>query len=398
MISAYNFSLVGRDHKKNNMPCHDYSITDEISASWKIAVVADGVGSCKHAEVASKIAVETVVDLVKKQFPAFTAKTEVYTSVILAAMNGAANAIENYVNKNDPGNEMEYQTTLALAIMSKQYLYYGNAGDSGIIGLDDQGLYHILCKKQNDDIGRVFSLPNHRDFEIGFAEFTPAAALCFTDGVLDYIAPLALRDNEYKVDVPFANIFVTYGLGVSSEDEKKEVERCKKRVINYLSSESCEKMTDDLSAAVLVDTNTFLQAEDIKWKKPEIDYYALKWSEVLVYPSERTQISLFMEYIKEKNPEWTDDQVEKMVVKYAGKTLVDLEAETKKGKSNSSSGLKKMNSIDDEMVQTVEEGKMCPTENVDAEDIEDADAEVEDAITPIKDCRGLKGLLFHKRK
>ena len=56
---------------KSHMPCHDSSLIAAISSSWKIAVVADGVGSCKHAETASKIAVETVAKLIKEQFPPF---------------------------------------------------------------------------------------------------------------------------------------------------------------------------------------------------------------------------------------------------------------------------------------------------------------------------------------
>ena len=68
MISSYYFSLTGRDHKKMSLPCHDYSAIGEISSSWKIAVVADGVGSCKHAEIASKIAVETVIELIQGNF------------------------------------------------------------------------------------------------------------------------------------------------------------------------------------------------------------------------------------------------------------------------------------------------------------------------------------------
>lgn len=65
MISSYCFSLVGRDHIKNQMPCHDSSLIKAISRSWKIAVVADGVGSCKHAEIASEIAVKEVAELIK---------------------------------------------------------------------------------------------------------------------------------------------------------------------------------------------------------------------------------------------------------------------------------------------------------------------------------------------
>lgn len=93
MISSYCFSLVGRDHIKNQMPCHDSSLIKAISSSWKIAVVADGVGSCKHAEIASEIAVKEVAELIKKQFPPSSSDERAYFSVIHAAMHGAANAI-----------------------------------------------------------------------------------------------------------------------------------------------------------------------------------------------------------------------------------------------------------------------------------------------------------------
>ena len=67
--------------------------------------------------------------------------------------------------------------------MSSKLLYYGNAGDSGIIALDDQGEYHLVTEQQNDDEGRVYAMPSNRIFEVGKAKFTPVATLCMTDGV-----------------------------------------------------------------------------------------------------------------------------------------------------------------------------------------------------------------------
>ena len=256
MISSYCFSLVGRDHIKNHMPCHDSSLIRAISSSWKIAVVADGVGSCKHAEIASDIAVKEVAELINKQFPPSTSDERAYFSVIHAAMHGAANAIEAYVDENDPGNEMEYQTTLSVAIMSNKYLYYGSAGDSGIIALDEQGNYHLVTKKQNDDIGRVYSIPTNRLFEIGKANFVPAAVLCMTDGIYDTVAPITLRNNKFPVNVPFANMFVTYALGLEKYKEPEADENCNNALIKYLQSDECKTMTDDISVADLIYTNT----------------------------------------------------------------------------------------------------------------------------------------------
>lgn len=330
MISSYCFSLVGRDHIKNQIPCHDSSLIKAISSSWKIAVVADGVGSCKHAEIASEIAVKEVAELIKKQFPPSSSDERAYFSVIHAAMHGAANAIETYVEEKDPGNEMEYQTTLAVAIMSSKNLYYGSAGDSGIIALDDQGNYHLVTKKQNDELGRVYSIPTNRLFEIGKANYIPAAVLCMTDGIYDTIAPVALRNNKFPVNVPFANMFVTYALGLEKFKESEAVESCKNHLIKYLQSDECKNMTDDLSVAALINTNSDLQPEDIKWEEPQIDFYALKWNEVSLYPSIETRNKLFKQYIREKNPDWSETQVDELLKKYSESNSSSSDSEVKR--------------------------------------------------------------------
>ena len=325
MISNYCFSLTGRDHIKNQMPCHDYSLIKDISSSWKIAVVADGVGSCKHAEIASEIAAKEVAELIKKQFPPHTSDDRAYFSVIHASMHGAANAIESYVEEHDPGNEMEYQTTLSVAIMSRNCLYYGNAGDSGIIALDDQGNYHLATKKQNDELGRVYAIPTNRLFEIGRANYIPAAVLCMTDGLFDNVAPRALRNSDFPVNVPFANMFITYALGLEKFKEREAVEKCKSALIKYLQSDECKSMTDDLSVAALINTNTDLQKEDIKWEDPKIDIYALKWDEVSVYPSDKTRDTLFKQFVRENNPDWSEGQVDDMLKKYSSNSDQHLE-------------------------------------------------------------------------
>lgn len=330
MISSYCFSLVGRDHIKNQIPCHDSSLIKAISSSWKIAVVADGVGSCKHAEIASEIAVKEVAELIKKQFPPSSSDERAYFSVIHAAMHGAANAIETYVEEKDPGNEMEYQTTLAVAIMSGKNLYYGSAGDSGIIALDDQGNYHLVTKKQNDELGRVYSIPTNRLFEIGKANYIPAAVLCMTDGIYDTIAPVTLRNNKFPVNVPFANMFVTYALGLEKFKESEAVESCKNHLIKYLQSDECKNMTDDLSVAALINTNSDLQPEDIKWEEPQIDFYALKWNEVSLYPSIETRNKLFKQYIREKNPDWSETQVDELLKKYSESNSSSSDSEVKR--------------------------------------------------------------------
>lgn len=327
--------------------------------------------------MASKIAAETLADLIVKQFPVFSCDQNSYKSVLWASMNGAANAIELYVDTNDPGNIMQYQTTLAVAVMSKNMLYYGNVGDSGIIALDESGIYHVLCEKQNDSEGHVYSIPNHRNFDIGMVDFAPAAVLCMTDGVLDSVVPKVLCEQEYKVNVPFANLFIEYALGLDPAQEKVEAEKCKQHVISYLSSKECENMTDDLSASILVHTDSYLLPSDIKWNAPEIDYYALKWDECSLYQPPKTRIELFVDYVMDKNPDCGEEQIKSIARKY-------------------------IRGCDDELIESIVKKRFDSTSSVNCDDdqveLTTGEQEPERPIRFMKDSRGLKGLFGFKIK
>ncbi len=317
MLLTYCFSLQGKDHIKYDKPCQDYSAVDEISKSWKIIAVADGIGSCKHSEVASKIAVEAVIDLIKKQFPRSDADEKVYESLMLSAMNGAANAIEEYVEKNDASNASQYHTTLTVAIVSKKALYYANAGDSGIIALDENGEYHVVTTKQNSADGSVFAMPAYRRFEIGKADFVPVTVLCMSDGVLDHVVPALYQDPEvypdqkYKVVVPFANVFTTFFMGIDDEEAAERVSNGRNIIIDFLQNdERCKNMTDDLSVAAVITTDSFLEPDDIPWEEPQIDHLRIKWKELAIYNHDpKAKIAEMVKYIRRQKPEWTEEQI-----------------------------------------------------------------------------------------
>ena len=172
---------------------------------------------------------------------------------------------------------------------------------------------------------------------MGKAKFTPVAALCMTDGVYNNVVPFLLHDYKFQVNVPFANLFITYALGLGKSKEQETTEKCKKEAIQYLQSDECKDMTDDLSVAVLVNTSSGLTREEIKWEEPEIDFYALKWKEISIYPSEEIRNSVFYKYIREKNPDWTEKQITELFKKYTGTPKQEeIPKEEKRTKSDSS--------------------------------------------------------------
>ena len=232
-----------------------------------------------------------------------------------------------------------------------------------------------MNKKQNSKDGGVFSIPRFRSFEIGIADFTPVAAVCSTDGVFDYFVPQILKDEECKVYVPLVNLFVTYGLNVDENNIITETEKCKKRMIDYLSSDVCKMMTDDLSVAVLIVTDSFLDPEEIEWEEPEIDYYSIMWDKVSIYSSEQTKINCFINKIKDKNPDWTEKQIEEFTVKY-------IEDMSKKNNYEEQSVFQNEISISDSETKV--------NENINESSIEHDDNEV-------KSIRGFRGLFIRKK-
>ena len=85
-----------------------------------------------------------------------------------------------------------------------------------------------------------------------------------------------------------------------------------------------------MSVAALINTNSDLQPEDIKWEEPQIDFYALKWNEVSLYPSIETRNKLFKQYIREKNPDWSETQVDELLKKYSESNSSSSDSEVKR--------------------------------------------------------------------
>lgn len=323
-VVGYCFSKIGLSHEEGGIPCQDYSGILKKGA-WKLAIIADGVGSCKHSDIASKIAVETASKVVNAAFP--YEGDEDFLALIRIAMHSAENAIQNYALKNNQDIN-DFHTTLAMALYNGTDLFYGNAGDSGIVALDEFGEYHIITSKQNNEYGDVHTLAE-RKFEVGKATFKAAAVFCMTDGLLDWVVPKSLHKHKYKIHVPRASVFVRpefWGQNKTNEDEMiiagKKVESELTTIVNNLSSGLFEhqqygdlregNLKDDLSVVVLINTNSMIDPKSISWV-PLADLtveekYLEHWRKLkTLYPAVAKK--KFIEYITECNCQWNEDSV-----------------------------------------------------------------------------------------
>ena len=264
MIIGYDFHLQGKRHKHANKEGQDYSLIYDISPAWKIAAVADGVSASSKSELASKTACESACEYIEHAFPfdSFTNSIveEDIEAIIRGAFHAAANTIEHYADENDIDYD-SLDTTLVIALFNGQSAYLGIVGDSGIGILKNDGQL-LFSSPMNDEVGHVYPLRFRKAYKT--ASVTDVAAVfCMSDGIYkDHL----IKYGEF--DQRIADSYIPYQLllGNSLEENNREIESFKKSIVE--ACESNENLTDDLSVALLL--NTDKKVKPTERKTPDV--------------------------------------------------------------------------------------------------------------------------------
>ena len=269
MIRSYGFSIAGSSHVTLGVGCQDSCKTrpENGCGRFVVAAVADGVGSCRHSDVAAQIAVEFSTafcgeQLQKEQDGCGLPK------LIEEAFAQAELAIEKQsLTDNQPLSE--YDTTLDLVIYDGKRIAYGHCGDGGIVGLTVKGEYVKVTNPQKKEGRFVVPLRNgSRDKDgtwvFGCVEDELASVLLATDGVYDVFFPYLLKGQPLEVYVPLVRYFMdNTGIRVS-EDAIAQIAEERKA---FLNGSDCESVTDDKTVLVLFN-------EDVMPERKEDSYYA----------------------------------------------------------------------------------------------------------------------------
>ena len=198
MLKTYGFSVCGQSHKKNNKPCQDAHKIKCINDNTVIAAVADGVGSAEFSEFGARIAVETVVDCCSCRI-----KESNKIDLIRNAYSVALEKIESKAVE-DGNPAYAYDTTLSMVICSDNHIWYGHAGDGGIIGLSTGGEYFSITTPQKGvDMTSVIPLRAGIEYwDIGEASYDCASVVLVTDGILEALTPYLLRQENKYIYIP----------------------------------------------------------------------------------------------------------------------------------------------------------------------------------------------------
>ena len=261
MIYSYGVSLPGTYHIKNDIVCQDWHQIIRCGRKMAIAAVADGLGSAAHSDVGSKIAAAVSAEYCKRHITMRT-MPELALRIIRDAFVAAQRVIKNV--SEEKGHSIDlYDTTLTLAVLIRDTLYYGHSGDSGMIALTAEGRYEQVTQQQRDEEGRVFPLFFSDKWE--FARYGKKVASVFlaTDGMLETLFPLYIKNEPVNIHVSLAQFFMDNS---SLRIDKEGEQAVKSRISDFMENIPDEQVNDDKTVVVLVNTA-------VKPKRQPEEYY-----------------------------------------------------------------------------------------------------------------------------
>ena len=309
-------NMAGPYHIDNNIPCQDSFAIENINTGIYIVSVADGLGSELYSDVGSSVASKTAVEFVANNISCNMSFVEI-KKVMNNAFVNAYKAVLTQAAKdgNDPD---EYDTTLCLAVYDGERLFYGQAGDSGIVVLLENGEYLRVTSQQRDEEGYVFPLcsgPNKWDF--GEVEGPVSAVMLMTDGVFEQICPPLMRNSIVDVNIPLAKRFLD-----RFECSEADVTELEEALYDYLEHYPRYLLDDDKTMVVLINSER-------KPTQKEDSYYAIPDWEALSNEA-RTRVAESDDYKAEADNHAS--YVDAVLEKADAEDRSELEAELKSTK------------------------------------------------------------------
>ncbi len=276
MLLSYGMSSVGSSHLSKGVPCQDSNQVEQLSNGWLAAVIADGVGSAQHSDVASQIATTKFIEKCVKEITPTMTSDEIL-DVIRGAFYDANESIIKYAAaQNHPITE--YDTTLSGVVYTGNDVIFGHCGDGGIVGLTNSGDYVKITQPQkaSDGICVIPLRAGEGSWVFGKANGNYASVLLATDGVYDIFTPYLLREQEVSLYIPLIRYFMDNNvLGINCDNHQV----IKESRLNFINGKNCSMITDDKTILVLVNSDVIPSLkEDDYYKEPDWGKLQDEWN------------------------------------------------------------------------------------------------------------------------
>jgi len=247
MFYAYGISSQGADHIRNGVVCQDSHKIIRCGEDMIIAAVADGLGSEKYTDKASKLAAHISTTYCWKRLDRNSSSGEIL-DVIQNSFARAQRLIEKFADR--AGHDIDqYDTTLSLAVLINDRLYYGQSGDSGILAMGTDGAFYQVTEQQRDDEGRVFPLIYSDCWIFGEYEKPVESVLLATDGMFETFFPIYIKDEAVNIHAALAKFFMDRD---SLQFEKNGEEAVQSRIKKFIDEIDRKQVSDDKTIVVLV--------------------------------------------------------------------------------------------------------------------------------------------------
>lgn len=177
---------------------------------YVVAAVADGLGSEAHSDIGAHAAVNTAVSTMCELIGTWCATGDSALAISMPrfleqAMIKANNAVvKKAASMELPANE--FDATLAIAVYDGEQLFYGSAGDSGVIAKTDAG-FELLTRPSRVGEAGTYPLYCKDKWQIGACGHVRGFLLA-TDGILELLVPEF--DNE-KLKEKAVHLFMAAG-------------------------------------------------------------------------------------------------------------------------------------------------------------------------------------------
>lgn len=165
---------------------------------YVVAAVADGLGSEAHSDIGAHAAVNTAVSTMCELIGTWCATGDSALAIsmprfIEQSMIKANNAVvKKAASMELPANE--FDATLVIAVYDGDQLFYGCAGDSGVIAKTDAG-FELVTHVSREGRSATFPLYCRDKWEIGACSGHVEGFILATDGVLELLAPQFNNEN-----------------------------------------------------------------------------------------------------------------------------------------------------------------------------------------------------------
>lgn len=134
----------GTKHVTDNIPCQDYCLTTSVNG-YTVLADADGVSSCAHSDIGSRLACESVVSAVKSATEKCNSEDQFVNRIMSVTFRERlvsiwVNLVMEEINKSACGEQVDtmeefskYGSTLMFAVISENWIIVGNLGDGQVL-------------------------------------------------------------------------------------------------------------------------------------------------------------------------------------------------------------------------------------------------------------------------